>query len=233
MSHSAVQIISPERNTAYTTSRSDIVQLVPLNAIFVLDIGCSNGALGQTLKNDMPQRIVYGVELDTNFSNEAAKKLDCVFNGDINGLNWDKLFDGQRFDCIIFADVLEHLVDPKKSLELAIKYLNENGTVIVSLPNVRHLSALWAIFFNGRFPKRDRGIFDRTHLHWFTVRDSYSLLTDCGLDISATRLALRWGDTGGGVANRYLNRLPICIKNWAPVREFLTYQICIRAEKSN
>lgn len=233
MSHSAEHNISAERNTAYTTSRSDIVQLVPMDAMFILDIGCSNGALGQSLKNNMPKRIVYGVELDTDFSNEAAKKLDYVFNGDINALDWDKLFGGKKFDCIIFADILEHLVDPKKCLELAVKYLNKSGTVIVSLPNVRHFSALWAIFFNGYFPKRDRGIFDRTHLHWFTVRDSNSLITDCGLDITATCLALRWGDAGGGVANRFLNRLPMCIKNWAPVREFFTYQICIRAETRN
>lgn len=221
---------SRERDTAYTTVRADIVELVPSDAHTILDVGCSNGTLGNTLKRMAPARSVSGIELDAAFASEAAKTLDHVFNGDLNRLDWEEALGDRKFDCIIFADVLEHLIDPSRCLRAALKFLSPGGCIVVSLPNVRHISALWVIFVKGHFPRRDRGIFDRTHLHWFTLHDSVSLLGNCGLKVSASTQALRWGDRGGGRFNKLLNRLPMRIQQWAPIREFLTYQICIRAE---
>ena len=43
-------------------------------------------------------------------------------------------------------------------------------------------------------------------------------------------LALRWGDRGGGRMNRLLNMLPKRVQHWRPIREFLTYQVCLRAK---
>ena len=101
---------------------------------------------------------------------------------------------------------------------------------MISLPNIRHVSVLQAIFLGGRFPQRDRGIFDRTHLRWFTIADAHSLLGDNGLRVSSMSVVLRWGDRGGGRMNRLLNRLPAAVQRWAPVRELLTYQMCLRAD---
>ena len=130
----------------------------------------------------------------------------------------------------IFADVLEHLVEPQRCLMQARKRLMPGGSIVVSLPNVRHISALSSIFLGGRFPRRESGIFDRTHLRWFTIADAHTLLSDCGFRASSSSFALRWGDRGGGRLNRLLNRLPTAAQGWSPVREFLTYQVCLRAE---
>lgn len=196
----------------------------------VLDVGCSNGALGLSLKVAQPGRRVSGIEFDPAFAHEAQAHLDQVVRADLDAMDWDEALGGQRFDCIVFADVLEHLADPKRCLEPACTHLRPGGTVVVSVPNIRHLSALWALFVVGRFPRRDRGLFDRTHLRWFTIGDLHALLADAGLRACATRQALRWGDAGGGRLNRLLNRLPLAVQRWTPVREFLTYQVCIRAE---
>ena len=101
---------------------------------------------------------------------------------------------------------------------------------MVSQPNFQHLSALRAIFLGGRFPQRDRGIFDRTHMRWFTIADAHVLLADRGLKVSARDFALRWGDRGGGRINRVLNHLSKAAQQWTAVREFLTYQMCLRAD---
>lgn len=219
-----------ERNSAYTTSRTDIVELIPSAARQVLDVGCSNGSLGRFLKALEPKRSVCGIESEDGFAKEAAVHLDHVIKADLNLLEWDDAFKGRHFDCIVFADVLEHLVDPHRCLTQARMHLSPGGCVVVSLPNIRHLSALRAIFLSGRFPRRDRGIFDRTHLRWFTIADAYALLADNGFRVSAASQALRWGDRGGGRVNRVVNRLPPFLRQWAPIREFLTYQICLRAE---
>ena len=219
-----------QRDAAYTTPRPDVFEMVPSGALVILDVGCSNGALGRSLRAAQPGRSVCGIEFDASFARDAAEQLDYVVNADLNLLDWPDAMSGRSFDCIIFADVLEHLVDPQRCLRQARQHLKPGGSIVVSLPNIRHLSALRAIFLNGRFPQRDRGIFDRTHLRWFTIADAYRLFADAGFKVSARSLALRWGDRGGGPMNRLLNRLPTAMRQWAPVREFLTYQICLRAE---
>lgn len=217
------------RASAYTTPRPDVLEMVPSDALHILDVGCSNGALGRSLKAASALRVVWGIEFDPTFAREASAHLDFVVNGDLNTLDWSMALASRRFDCVIFADVLEHLVDPLRCLLQAKQYLRPGGCVIVSLPNIRHLSALSAIFLNGHFPQRPRGIFDRTHIRWFTIADANRLLSDSGLDVSDESFVLRWGDEGGGRANRLLNRLPPSLRSWGPVREFLTYQMCLRA----
>ena len=218
-----------QREAAYTTLRPDVFALVPEAAVEILDVGCSNGALGRSLMAARTGRVVSGIEYDEKFAQEAAAHLGHVVHGDLNVLDWRAAWGSRRFDCIIFADVLEHLVDPWRCLMQAKDFLRPGGCIVVSLPNIRHLSSLRAIYFNGRFPRRDRGIFDRTHLRWFTIADAHDLLAATGLKVTASGQALRWGDQGGGRMNKLLNRLPAPVQRWAPVREFLTYQICLRA----
>ncbi|MDP2369226.1 class I SAM-dependent methyltransferase [Rhodoferax sp.] len=219
-----------QRGAAYTTPRPDVFEMVPVSARQILDVGCSNGALGRSLLAGRSDRNVCGIEFDPTFATEAANHLDYVVTADLNLLDFDEALADRRFDCIIFADVLEHLIEPRHCLVQASRFLRPGGCVVVSLPNIRHLSALLAIFLSGRFPQRDRGIFDRTHMRWFTIADAYALLSGCGLQVSSMGLALRWGDRGGGRLNRLLNALPKFVQQWAPVREFLTYQLCLRAE---
>lgn len=219
-----------ERNAAYTTTRPDVFEMVPIGARDILDVGCSNGALGRSLRAAQSGRSVCGIEFDTGFAREAANHLDHVVNADLNLLDWREALAGRSFDCIIFADVLEHLAEPRRCLQQARQHLRPGGCMVVSLPNIRHVSALKAIYLGGHFPQRDRGIFDRTHLRWFTIADAHRLLADNGLKVTSMSVALRWGDQGGGRMNRLLNRLPMAVRRWAPVRELLTYQMCLRAD---
>jgi 2-polyprenyl-3-methyl-5-hydroxy-6-metoxy-1,4-benzoquinol methylase len=224
--------LSPEskiREAAYTTPRRDVFDMVPIHAKNILDVGCSNGALGRSLMSAVAGRRVSGIEYDSNFAKEASTYLPHVVNADLNSLAWKDAFEGIFFDCIIFSDVLEHLIEPRQCLRQACEHLERGGSIVISIPNIRHVSVFKSIFLDGTFPQRDRGIFDRTHMRWFTTADAHSLLESFGLQITAQSVALRWGDTGGGIVNRILNRLPIKIQNWGVVREILGYQICIRA----
>ncbi|MCZ4313828.1 class I SAM-dependent methyltransferase [Comamonadaceae bacterium G21597-S1] len=218
------------RQQSYTSVRSDIVHLVPPSARRILDVGCSNGALGHYLKSVANERLVCGIEFDPGFADAAAQCLDQVIHADVNLLDWQSALQGQIFDCIIFADVLEHLLHPRQVLACAMQHLAPGGCVIISLPNVRHVSAFWSIFIQGRFPTRDRGLFDRTHLRWFTFADAQAMMRDLGLDTRDEVFSLRWRDQGGGLLNRALNRMPRQLQRLAPIRELLTYQMSFRAQ---
>jgi SAM-dependent methyltransferase len=218
----------PQRDTAYTTPRPDVFALVPAGANLILDIGCSNGALGASLRAARSGRSVVGVELDPLFASQAGARLDHVLCTDVNQMDWEALAPGIAFDCIIFADVLEHLNQPRHHLEQALRRLRAGGCIVLSLPNIRHLSAFWAIFVRGQFPQRERGIFDSTHLRWFTLADARRMSAAAGLRVDEASYALRFGDQGGGRWNRLLNRLPRGLQSWFPIRELLTYQFCLR-----
>lgn len=218
-----------QRDAAYTTARWDLVELVPDTAVQVLDIGCSNGALGAALKRAKPGRRVIGVELDEQFAAGAGNLLDEVVIANVEAIDWACQFPDQFFDCIVFGDVLEHLIRPDSVLDQALRKLTQGGAIVVSLPNVRHASAMSSIFVRGRFPQADRGIFDRTHLRWFTIRDARSLVGGAGLRVEKEVFNLRWGDRGGGLPNRLLQRIPDVVAGWGPVREFLTYQYSFRS----
>ncbi len=218
-----------QREIAYTSPRPDVFAMVPTTALSVLDIGCSNGALGASLRHACRGRRVFGVEIDPAFAVEAQAILDQVICADLNELEWPVLTNGMQFDCIIFADVLEHLMDPRKHLLEAKRYLRPGGCIVVSLPNIRHISSFYSIFIKGTFPLRDRGIFDKTHLRWFTINDAKSLIAELGMSVVHTTFNLRMGDRGGGMMNRLANKYGT-ILNFFLIREFLTYQFCLRAE---
>jgi SAM-dependent methyltransferase len=210
---------------AYTTPRPDVAVMVPQHAMRVLDVGCSNGAMGQYLKQLKPGRVVHGLERDAALATSAATRLDWTQCVDLETFDWQTLAE-ESYDCVVFADVLEHLANPLRHLRAACDIVGRGGHVVVSLPNIRHVSALVSIFGKGRFPRNDRGLFDRTHLHWFTLKDGRQLLRDAGFELLREEVSLRAGDKGGGVLNRGLNRLPRWLRHSNPLREFLTYQFC-------
>ena len=75
------------------------------------------------------------------------------------------------FDCIVAADVLEHLRDPWALVRAAAERLRPGGTIVVSVPNVRHLRTVWEVVVRARWPYEGIGLFDRTHLRWFARRN--------------------------------------------------------------
>ena len=85
---STKQTATTLRDSAYTTPRPDVFAMVPRTARYILDVGCSNGALGRSLMSAQPGRSVCGIEFDTAFAREATDHLDHVINADLNGLNW-------------------------------------------------------------------------------------------------------------------------------------------------
>jgi 2-polyprenyl-3-methyl-5-hydroxy-6-metoxy-1,4-benzoquinol methylase len=199
----------------------------------ILDVGCSNGALGGYLKAIRPTRVVTGIEFDTENAQQASSTLDCVVHANIEAINLLEVLASQApFDCVVCADVLEHLREPWVHLVALRRLLKPNGCVILSLPNIRHHSALLQIWLHGSFPRRPRGIFDATHLRWFTYFDAVELARSADLIIETSKHAIRIGDRGGGVVNRIGGKLLSPLSDWWLIREFFVYQFTARLRAS-
>ncbi len=87
----------------------------------------------------------------------------------------------EKFDAIVFADELEHFNDPWVQLSSAVKLCHSESRVIISIPNIAHLVPRLRLTF-GKFDYEDRGIMDRTHLHFFTRKTVLELIAQSGLE---------------------------------------------------
>lgn len=133
----------------------------------VLDIGCGGGAIGHALKENGFKNL-FAVEVDPP-SRERAESIYKVVYDDL--LKVEK----KDFDIIILLDVLEHLPDALSFLTKALEHLKPGGRLLISLPNVAHWSVRFPLLF-GSFEYRERGIMDRTHLHFYTRASARSLI---------------------------------------------------------
>lgn len=87
------------------------------------------------------------------------------------------------FDVVLAADTLEHLSDPERLLRLIRDGLAPGGLLLVSVPNVANLYVRLNLLA-GRFPYADRGILDRTHRYFFTIRSLLAMLRETGFEVS-------------------------------------------------
>ena len=144
----------------------------------VLDVGCAAGDTARALTARGCR--VSGVEIDAAAAEPARDVYDELVITDINTDPLSTHFKAESFDAIIFGDVLEHLADPDSALLDAIGLLAPDGRVLVSIPNVAHASVRLALL-QGRWEYQDKGLLDRTHLHWFTRESVCELLENAGL----------------------------------------------------
>ncbi len=158
----------------FSHSRPEIAAEVPLSALCILDVGCGTGRLGERLKREVPGRTVTGIELDAAAAHEAARVLDAVHQVDVEA--FEAPFAAARFDCIILADILEHLKDPWATTHRLLDFLRPGGTLIVSLPNIRNIELMRGLLHDGRWEYQAEGILDRTHLRFFTQRQFLGFL---------------------------------------------------------
>jgi 2-polyprenyl-3-methyl-5-hydroxy-6-metoxy-1,4-benzoquinol methylase len=214
--------VRAHRAHGYETPRPDVQALVPTTAKRILELGCSNGALGAALKA-RNGAFVFGVELDPEYARQAEQRLDKVLIADVESFLCGDTPEEAPFDCLVAADVLEHLVDPWSALNRATDLLGSGASVVVSLPNVLFLRGLWRVIVGGRWPREDEGIFDRTHLRWFTMRDAIELPASVGL-----RVKLASPNYPGHGLRLTLTKL----LGRAGLRRFLAVQWLVVAEKT-
>jgi len=164
----------------WTLPRTDLIELIPEGARRILDVGCGAGKTGQVLREKGIEEI-FGVEVDPRAAHQAQPFYKEVIVGDVNR---DILpFAEGFFDCILYGDVLEHLIDPWGVLARHRKILRDDGTVICSIPNIRYYGILRSLIFKGRWDYTPLGILDRTHLRFFTLKTIEEMFRETGFEV--------------------------------------------------
>lgn len=162
----------------YNQARPEVAALVPVECRRVLEVGCGDGELGRLLR--WRGHRVTGIELVHEAAERARIRLDRVVTADVERDGFP--FPPASFDAIVFADVLEHLVDPWRALREAVAVLAEGGVVVASIPNVQNWDVLSRLL-RGRWDYRERGILDFGHLRFFTSITIRALFAQAGLTV--------------------------------------------------
>lgn len=170
----------------------------------VLDIGCAGGYVAAALK----QRgcVVVGIDPDATSAAAAREHCEKVVVGDFEDPAVRAQL-GTGFDVVLMGDVLEHLRDPWTALAATQELLGPGGRVVASIPNIGHWSARLAIL-RGNFDYADSGLFDRTHLRFFTRRTAHELADRAGFVVEHEALAEGGLPGDASVAGRLAGRAP-------------------------
>jgi len=166
-------------NYAALGANEEIFELVKNNSK-VLDVGCACGRLAEKLKKEK-NCFVAGLEADKEMAAQAASRCDEVVQADVSKIT-SLPFAKNYFDYIIFADILEHLVNPDEVLLNLKDYLSDRGFILLSMPNIANWQVRLGLFFLGRFNYGDP-LIDGGHLRFFTLSSAKKLLEVCGFRI--------------------------------------------------
>ena len=152
----------------------------------VLEIGCAHGRMTKYLKETL-NCIVDIVEIDE----EAGKVANqwCRYNwlgatGNVERDDfWDVILPSfLKYDYVIFADVLEHLLHPEEVLSQSKRALKEDGSIWISIPNIAYNGVIIDLI-NDKFTYRETGLLDNTHLRFFTINSLDKMVKKCGFKI--------------------------------------------------
>jgi SAM-dependent methyltransferase len=159
--------------------RPELTRRLPDGVLRVLDAGCGAGGGIALAKGRNPGWTVTGIERDPFLAARARRLCDRVLEGDLADVLRGLEAGAERFDALVFADVLEHLEDPVAALSAGRRLAAPRATLLVSVPNAGHLSVVRDLLA-GRFDPVPAGLCDAGHLRWFTRPFLADVLAEAG-----------------------------------------------------
>ncbi|MGB5217942.1 MAG: class I SAM-dependent methyltransferase [Smithella sp.] len=147
----------------------------------ILDIGCGYGQNGAAMikkSND-----VFGVDLSPLAIEKAKKRLTCAVVADFSRPETiPEEISREKFDMVVFSDILEHVYDPLLLIRNARPLMKENAILLVSVPNIANWLTRLRLLC-GSWEYTVSGMMDRTHIRFFTLKSIKRLIQAAGFDV--------------------------------------------------
>jgi 2-polyprenyl-3-methyl-5-hydroxy-6-metoxy-1,4-benzoquinol methylase len=165
--------LAKQEEDYFSSIRKDVISFMGKQKdLTLLEVGAGTGATLVELKRTGVAKEIHAYDLVDVCKDKEI--FDSFLFGNIEEQK-ELPYQKEYFDAIILADVLEHLLDAKKSVKTLLPYLKKSGAIYISLPNIRYANALYKIVVKGSFEYEAFGIFDKTHLRFFCKSDMIAL----------------------------------------------------------
>ena len=172
----------------YQFHRHEMLELLPTHYSKVLEVGCGEGNFRSALSLENEY---WGVEQNIDSANIAKQKLNNILIGDYDSVSSN--IPNNYFDLIICNDVIEHMTDHVAFLLNIKQKLAANGSLVISIPNVRYMTNLNHLLFAKDWRYTDAGILDRTHLRFFTKKSLTQTLDETSWKVVKIKGINRYG----------------------------------------
>lgn len=159
--------------------KDDFLAPIPEDAQNILSVGCGWGGQAEAKLLQQGHRVV-GIPLDPIIAESAKSRGIEVVCSDFNRAR--KTLKNEKFDCILFDNILQHLPNPVKVLAEYGELLAEKGYMVVTVPNFRYAKYLYEPYKTKELYKV-RKVFDKTHLHFTTPKLVAKWFTQSGLKV--------------------------------------------------
>jgi 2-polyprenyl-3-methyl-5-hydroxy-6-metoxy-1,4-benzoquinol methylase len=216
------------------SARLDVYQLFAAQPGRILDVGCSSGAVGATLKTNFPGAWVWGCELDVHAAQIAESRLDRINVNDPREWSAEDLSLLKSVDTILFLDVLEHMSNPWGLLQFFCNHISPETQLIISLPNVAYALVLKELA-NGFWNYASSGIFDVTHLRFFTLYEMQRMFYQTGFRIEeqVSLLSATANNVGDYPLFLEMGNIRITVQDEAHLQSLMTMQFGFRVRKAS
>ena len=159
-----------------SNNRTDLELITSLvdEGIRILDVGCGNGELLQSLK-DKKNVKGQGLELKQERVNQCVSKGLSAIQG--NADSDLSLYPNQSFDCVILSQTIQATNNPKNIL---IELVRIGKKAIVSIPNFGFWKVRLGFATYGKMPitkKLSNNWHDTPNIHLCSIPVSYTHLT--------------------------------------------------------
>ena len=147
----------------------------------IIEVGCMYGALAAKYMEINSNVKWIGLDIDPDYIEVAKEKCTNAFCIDIEKITEIEFEYFSDADLWIFADVLEHLYNPWKLLE-RINCSRPGVEIIACIPNSQHWS-FQARINSGDINYESHGLFDKTHIRFFSEKTMTNLFESTGYKI--------------------------------------------------
>lgn len=161
------------------------IEMIPDNSR-VLEIGCATGFMSEYLGREKNCEVVC-LETDAEAAEIAREKCHLLYRGSIDQKSAQDEIDNHvkrsgKFDVVFMSQVIEHIAGPEPVLVKIRDWIEPDGILVISTCNVAHWQCRLRLLA-GKWDYEESGIFDKTHLRFFTVHSFRKILEKCGYAI--------------------------------------------------
>jgi len=152
-----------------------VVRYVPDTATAILEVGAAPYHLTEHITRACADADLYAIDLEDKTEPPAeVDRATCNVETEV----WP--FDDDSMDCIVMGAILEHLFDPLAAIDEARRVLDDDGTLVISVPQATRLKTRVETLL-GKNPFDDHAVQTKygRHQHEWT-RDELADILDVG-----------------------------------------------------